>query len=268
MPPPPAAQPQAPREPLLRAGAPPAPVPVTVRVAEMPAQAPTQTPTVPAPTRRTLVAVVAVVALAGALAAAALGVWWFRGSRGASTPAGAAPVDKSTVASTAAQQPASVSAAGAAATAAREPGDVLVVPVEADTGAAVVDVGARPAPPATSRLNPLEGKWTARLENVFYPEGDYAVELLLDLRQRGTQVTGTGEVRIENRSMTFGVPAAAAHGTVQGGPPSQVRLRIAFGRPIGELQLEGTLDGDALAGTFRSSTATQAGAWQAVRVPG
>ena len=268
LPPPPANHPPPPREPLSRAGAPP-PVPVTVRVAEIPAQAPTHTPTpAPAPTRRTLVAVIAVVALAGALAAAALGAWWFLGSRRASTPAGAAPVDKSAVAPTAARQPAAVSGAGPAATAVRAPAEVLVVPVEADTGAAVVDVGARPAAPATSRLNPLDGKWTARLENVFYPEGDYAVELLLDLRQRGTQVTGTGEVRIENRSMTFGVPAASAGGTVQGGPPSQVRLRLGFGRPIGELQLEGTLDGDALAGTFRSSTATQAGAWQAVRAPG
>jgi hypothetical protein len=87
--------------------------------------------------------------------------------------------------------------------------------------------------------------------------------------QRGTRVSGSGKVRIENRSMTFGVPPAAASGTVQaGGPPSQVRLRLAFGRPIGELQLEGTLDGDALAGTFHSSTAKQAGAWQAVRAPG
>ena len=144
-----------------------------------------------------------------------------------------------------------------------------MVPVESDTGAAVVDVGARPAPPASSRPNPLDGKWAARLENVFYPEGDYVVELLLDLRQRGALVTGNGQVRIENRSMTFGVPAATANGTVEaGGPPSPVRLHIAFGRPIGELQLEGTLDGDALAGTFRSSAAKQPGAWHAVRAPG
>jgi len=129
LPPPPANHPPPPREPLSRAGAPP-PVPVTVRVAEIPAQAPTHTPTpAPAPTRRTLVAVIAVVALAGALAAAALGAWWFLGSRRASTPAGAAPVDKSAVTPTAARQPASVSPAGAAATAARAPAEVLVVPV-------------------------------------------------------------------------------------------------------------------------------------------
>lgn len=268
LPPPP---PPTPHEPLWRAGALLPPVAATVPVAEIPSKAPTPQPTHgPMASPKALVTIVAVVALVGALAAAALGAWWFLGSRRAATTASAAPaVYEPALASPTARQPSSVSPASAAATSFPAPAEVLVVPVESDTGAATADVGAKPIVPAAARANPLSGKWTARLENVFYPEDDYVVELDLELEQRSTRVSGSGKVRIENRSMTFGVPATAASGTVQtGGPPSQMRLRLAFGRPIGELQLEGTLDGDALAGTFHSSTAKQAGAWQAVRAPG
>ncbi len=260
----------APREPLWRADALLSPVAVTVPVAEIPSQAPTPPPT-PGPTRsaKSLVAMLAAVAVVGALAAATLGAWWFFGSRRASTAAGVVPVEEPAAAAAVARRPSPVSQDGAAATSVPAPAEVLVVPVESDTGAATVDVGAASTVPAPPRANPLSGKWTARLENVFYPEDDYVVELVLELEQRGTQVSGSGLVRIENRSMTFSVPATAAGGTVQaGGPPSQVRLRLALGRPIGELHLEGTLDGDALAGTFRSSAAKQPGAWQAVRAPG
>ena len=264
--------PAAVREPLWRAGAPQPPVPVTVPVAGIAAATPMPVPPpAPAavPSRRPLVAVLVVVVLAGTLAAAAVAAWWLLGSRRPSTAArAAATAGTAAKAPAAALHPSTVAPSRAAATSIPTSPEVLVVPVESDTGAAAVEVGATTAPPAAARATPLGGKWTARLENVFYPEDDYVVELALDLQQRGTQVSGTGQVRIENRAMTFGVPATAVSGTARGGSPSQVRIRLSFSRPIGELQLEGTLDGDALAGTFRSSTAKQAGAWQAVRAPG
>ena len=141
--------------------------------------------------------------------------------------------------------------------------EVLVVPETPPTTEVLAGtVSSPPAMPA----RPLAGKWAARLENVFYPEDDYVIELRLDLQQRGNDVTGSGRVSIEGKAMTFGVPATAVSGTVRRGPPPwAVQLRLPFGRPIGELQLEGTLDGDALAGTFRSSAAKQPGAWHAVR---
>jgi predicted component of type VI protein secretion system len=183
LPPPP---PPTPHEPLWRAGALPPPVAVTVPVAEIPSQAPTRQPTHgPTASHKGLVAMVAAVALVGALAAAALGAWWFLGSRRAATTASAATaVDEPAPASTTARQPSSVSPASAAVTSFPAPAEVLVVPVESDTGAATVDVGAKPTVPAAARANPLSGKWTARLENVFYPEDDYVVELDLELEQR------------------------------------------------------------------------------------
>jgi len=137
--------------------------------------------------------------------------------------------------------------------------------VPTTTETTVTGVGAASSPAAISP-HPIAGRWAARLENVFYPEDDYVIELRLDLQQRGGDVSGGGRITIEGKGMTFGVPAATVSGTIRRGPPPwAISLRLPFGRPIGELQLEGTLDGDALAGTFRSSAAKQPGAWQAVR---
>ncbi len=168
-----------------------------------------------------------------------------------SSPAAAATTEGAALAATPAPSPAA---------------EVLVVPTEAAT-TTVTGVGTEAASsPAAATGRPLAGKWAARLENVFYPEDDYVIELRLDLQQRGTDVSGSGRINIEGKAMTFGVPATTVSGTVRRGPPPwPVSLRLPFGRPIGELQLEGTLDGDALAGTFRSSAAKQPGAWHAVR---
>ncbi len=151
----------------------------------------------------------------------------------------------------------------AAATAPSPATEVLVVP----DGQPTTEVSASAASsPAAIAAHPLAGKWAARLENVFYPEDDYVIELRLDLQQRGGEVSGSSRIDIEGKAMTFGVPATTVSGTIRrGASPWAVSLRLPFGRPIGELQLEGTLDGDALAGTFRSSAAKQPGAWQAVR---
>jgi len=259
-------------EPLWQAGT-PQPVAATVPVAEAARPAPATPPLVtagaavpPSSSRKTWVWALAAVVLLGGLAVAAAAAWWLAARP---EPKTAQPVPMATAPTRTlpAAQPASPTgppqAKASSAAARRE--DVLVVPVESDTGAP--SAGARAATSLTAVLeDPLSGKWTARLENVFYPEDDYVVELTLDLHQRGGEVTGRGQVQIENNAMTFGVPATDVSGTVRRGtPPSAVRLRLAFGRPIGELQLEGTLDGDALAGTFRSSNAKQPGAWHAVR---
>jgi hypothetical protein len=140
------------------------------------------------------------------------------------------------------------------------PGAVAPAP-EAGTSPTV-----EPAPAETPVS--LAGKWTARLENLFYPEGDYVVTLQLDLQQHGSQLSGRGQASIESRSMTFGAPPAAASGSVRSGAAPKVRLAVPFGRPIGELQLEGTFENGALAGIYRSSLLKQPGTWQAVRSSG
>ena len=111
----------------------------------------------------------------------------------------------------------------------------------------------------------VTGRWTARLQNIFYPDDAYVVELRLDLRQRGRALSGRGEVAIQGQGLSFGVPAAEAGGSVQGGVPPRIRLRLPFNRPIGTLELEGVMESGALAGTFRSSQARGEGTWQAVR---
>jgi predicted component of type VI protein secretion system len=198
---------------------------------------------------------------------AALVAWWWERSRGAAADARAEAIVASAASPAPAPRPAAVTAVPPviAAVPAASPslsGEVLVMAATPT----VTNVAAQSAPPAALPASSLAGRWAARLENVFYPEDDYVIELRLDLRQRGGEVSGTGKVTVEGRAMTFGVPGTTVSGTVRRGPPPwPVRLRLPFGRPIGELQLEGTLDGDALAGTFRSSAAKQPGAWQAVR---
>jgi len=253
-------------EPLWSAGA-PRPAAATVPVAGAAPPGPVASPG-PAGARRSRKAwvwVLAAVVILGGLAVAAAAAWWLLASRRAPSVAGPVPAAAAEANAIPAALPASTAAPQRtpATTTSASHEDVLVVPVESETGAASVVAGTAAA--AAPRADPLTGKWTARLENVFYPEDDYVVELHLDLVQRGNAVTGRGQVQIEGNAITFGVPAADATGSARGGPASEVRLRLAFGRPIGELQLEGTLDGDALAGTFRSSAAQQPGAWQAVR---
>jgi hypothetical protein len=126
---------------------------------------------------------------------------------------------------------------------------------------------ASPAAPVAASATKLTGKWTARLENLFYPEEQYVVDLRLDLQQRGRGLSGKGQVVIEGKAMTFGVPASAVTGSVRGKDSLEVRLEVPCGRPIGVLQLQGTVVGDAIAGTFRSSLVKGEGAWQAVRSP-
>ena len=239
-----------------------APPPPTTAAASPPAAA-------GAPRRKNWIWALAALALFGLVAVASLAAWWFLGSRRSHVDARPAASEAKTLVPTLAPQPPSpvrvqAAVAAAAATPAPPPGaEVLVVPTAAET--TVTGVGAASSPAAIS-AHPLAGKWAARLENVFYPEDDYVIELRLDLQQRGGDVSGSGRITIEGKGMTFGVPATKVSGTLRRGPPPwAVSLRLPFGRPIGELQLEGTLDGDALAGTFRSSAAKQPGAWQAVR---
>lgn len=111
----------------------------------------------------------------------------------------------------------------------------------------------------------VTGRWTARLQNIFYPGDNYVVELRLDLRQRGRGLSGRGEVAIQGQGLSFGVPGVALSGSVQPGVPPRVRLRLPFNRPVGTLELQGVLESGALAGTFRSSLAAGEGTWQAVR---
>lgn len=222
-----------------------------------------------APRRKNWIWALAALALFGLVGVAALAAWWLVGSR---RPHVEAPTTSSNAEAAVPKlaprpPPVPTQAAVAAAPAAPAPSpapEVLVVPPATET-TTVTAVGAA-SPPAANPAHPLAGKWAARLENVFYPEDDYVIELRLDLQQRGGEVGGGGRITIEGKAMTFGVPATTVSGTIRRGPPPwAVSLRLPFGRPIGELQLEGTLDGDALAGTFRSSAAKQPGAWQAVR---
>ena len=205
--------------------------------------------------RRLVLALVGIAAL-GALAVAAAAGWWllrWQASRRAAAPAAgdrtsATPAPMLPVASAPPVVPAALPLAATPAEATPTPG---------------ADATAAPMPPAA-----LGGKWTARLENLFYPEGDYVVTVRLDLQQRGNALSGRGQASIESRSMTFGVPPADASGTVRPGAPPRVRLRLPFSRPIGELELEGTFENGALAGTYRSSLINQPGTWQAVRDAG
>jgi hypothetical protein len=121
------------------------------------------------------------------------------------------------------------------------------------------------AAPASTGATTATGAWKARLQNVFYPGDDYVVEIDLDLQQRGTSVTGSGRGVVESKAMTFRVPSAAADGRLRAGTPPRLDLHLPMGRPIGDLHLEGTIEGDAIAGTFRSSLAKGEGTWQAVR---
>lgn len=220
--------------------------------------------------RKSWIWALAGLAFLGVLAVAAVAAWWFVASRREHGDARPASIAAAGVIARVAVQPSSPAptqaAVPVAAPAPSPAAEVLVVPTEAEA-TTVTRVGAEAASsPAAVSARPLAGTWTARLENVFYPEDDYVIELRLDLQQHGADVSGSGRITIEGKAMTFGVPATAVSGTVRRGPPPwAISMRLPFGRPIGELQLEGTLDGDALAGTFRSSAAKQPGAWHAVR---
>ena len=111
----------------------------------------------------------------------------------------------------------------------------------------------------------VTGRWTARLQNVFYPQDNYVVELRLDLRQRGRGLSGRGDIAIQGQGLSFGVPGVDLSGSVPSGVPPRVRMRLPFNRPVGTLELSGVLESGALSGTFRSSLAAGEGTWQAVR---
>ena len=135
-----------------------------------------------------------------------------------------------------------------------------------DTATATATASPSPAPVAASPTK-LTGKWALRLDNLFYPDEEYIVELRVELQQRGRALSGKGQVVMEGQAMTFGVPATSVTGSVRGKDPLEVRLEVQCGRPVGVLQLQGTVAGDAMAGTFRSSLLKGEGGWQAVRTP-
>ena len=221
-----------------------------------------EAPAIPAPrgrgSRRGLLIALASVAALLAFAAAAAGGWWLLRSQAARRATAQGVGDRTTI--DAARPP----AAGVPA-----PAIAPVVPAAAlPLAATPAEATPSPAAEATAAPATLGGKWTARLENLFYPEGDYVVTVRLDLQQRGNALSGRGQASVESRSMTFGVPPADASGTLRQGEPPRVRLRLPFSRPIGELELEGTFENGALAGTYRSSLINQPGTWQAVRDAG
>jgi hypothetical protein len=111
----------------------------------------------------------------------------------------------------------------------------------------------------------VAGKWTVRLENLFYPEDDYVIELQLDLAQRGRALSGSGVIFIQSSAMTMRVPQTSVNGNVQPGLPSQLKLRMSFARPIGNLELTGVFEGGTLQGTYSSSLLKRDGSWQGVR---
>jgi hypothetical protein len=135
----------------------------------------------------------------------------------------------------------------------------------AETPPADPDMAAAPAP--TPAPVSVDGRWIIRLQNLFYPEDDYAVELRLDLRQHRKGVDGEGQISIEGRAMSFRVPKATGTGTLRRGTPPTLKILLPFPRPIGDLELEGTPQGDVMAGTFHSSLFKQQGTWQGVRQP-
>ncbi|HEV8630961.1 MAG TPA: FHA domain-containing protein [Thermoanaerobaculia bacterium] len=111
----------------------------------------------------------------------------------------------------------------------------------------------------------VAGHWIARLENVFYPEDQYLIELTLDLDQKGRSLSGHGVVLLQGSAMTLKVPSAPAGGALRPGAPPTVTIHLSMNRPIGDIELAGSFEGSALVGTFRSSTVKRTGTWQAIR---
>jgi hypothetical protein len=209
--------------------------------------------------RGLMIALVGIAAL-GALAVAGGAAWWLLRGRGPwpataqanavdHRAADAAPLPAPAV-------PAAVAVSSTAPAAQLPPPPALLEATPEPT--------TEPTPAAAARAA-VGGKWTARLENLFYPEDDYVVTVRLDLQQRGNTLSGRGQAAIEGKSMTFGVPAVDASGSVLRGAPPRVRLRLPFGRPIGELELEAAFENGALAGIYRSSLLKQPGTWHAAR---
>lgn len=139
-------------------------------------------------------------------------------------------------------------------------------PAAVPSPATAASPAATPATAASPAAATVDGRWTVNLQNLFYAEDDYVIELRLDLRQRRNRVEGEGQAWIEGKAMTFRVPRADATGSVRGDPPT-LKLEIPFGRPLGTLQLEGKVQGDTMTGTFRSSLLKQPGGWQGTRRP-
>jgi pSer/pThr/pTyr-binding forkhead associated (FHA) protein len=121
-------------------------------------------------------------------------------------------------------------------------------------------------PGAASATQPLAGHWSLRLDNVFYPTERYVITLALDLQQEGSSISGSAQSAIENAGMTIRVPPTVARGAVLPGSPPKVRLTMPFGHPLGELHLDGVIDGAGMMGTFRSSATQAPGTWRGSRL--
>jgi hypothetical protein len=117
-----------------------------------------------------------------------------------------------------------------------------------------------------SSTQPVAGRWSLRLDNVFYPTERYVITLELDLQQEGSSIVGSAQSAIENKGMTIRVPPTVARGAVLPGSPPKVRLTMPFGHPLGEVHLDGVIDGAGMMGTFRSSATQTPGTWRGSRL--
>ncbi|MEM9552931.1 MAG: FHA domain-containing protein [Acidobacteriota bacterium] len=122
--------------------------------------------------------------------------------------------------------------------------------------------------PGDGRLTPLGGRWDVMLENVFFPDGEYRVEMALELESRGRRLSGEARVALKSETMALGVEPAAIEGRLRTGERPEIVLELEFDRPIGKLVLVGELDGRVIDGRFVDPASGREARWRAVRAAG
>ncbi|MEM7049970.1 MAG: FHA domain-containing protein [Acidobacteriota bacterium] len=106
--------------------------------------------------------------------------------------------------------------------------------------------------PVPRHVGSVAGEWLAELENVFLPEQDLRVEVILDLDQRGKRLSGRARLELRNATMDWQLPATRVSGRLIFGSPARVELDAWFGRPVGKVELSGVLGDGSFEGTFES----------------
>jgi len=119
--------------------------------------------------------------------------------------------------------------------------------------------------PIPKGLGSVAGQWRIALENVFLADKQLGAVLTVDLKQRRGRLFGEASLSVASDSMRWSLPSTPVSGRLDIRQPTQVKLEMTFGNPVGRLVLEGATLDNALAGTFRASRGTRPGAWRAER---